>query len=70
MTTETLERLKLFVSGHRHKSLVCALSAREHGHKQIALDHENEAQLAALLLKDLEKEKVDALQIESPRSVL
>jgi hypothetical protein len=57
MTTETLERLKLFVQGHRHKSLVASVGARENGYKQIALEHENEARLADLILVDLEQEQ-------------
>ena len=70
MTAEALERVKLFVSGHRHKSLCAALYARENKYKQVALEHENEAALADLILQDLEKEKSDALQVESPRSLL
>jgi hypothetical protein len=55
MTAETLEKVKLFVSGHRHRSLVCALSARENGYKQIAAEHENEAHFADLILLELSK---------------
>ena len=56
MTPETLEKVKLFVSGHRHKSLVAALYARENGYKQVALEHENEAQMAATILQEISGE--------------
>ena len=56
MTFESLERLKLFVTGHKHRSVLAASMARQNGYKEIAAEHENEAQLATLILKDLELE--------------
>ena len=59
MTIESLERLKMFVSGHRHASVLAATHARQNGYKSIAAEHDNEAQLALLILKDLELETGD-----------
>jgi hypothetical protein len=59
MTFETLERIRLFVSGHRHKSVIAASNARLNGYKSVALEHENEAQLAALILRDLREERTE-----------
>jgi hypothetical protein len=56
MTFETLERIRVFVSGHRHKSVIAASNARLNGYKSVALEHENEAALAALILGDLANE--------------
>ena len=56
MTSESLDRLKLFVSDHRRESLIAANNSKLNGYKQIALEHENRAALASLILKDLEKE--------------
>jgi hypothetical protein len=56
MTFEQIERLRLFVSGHRHKSVIAASNARLNGYKQVALEHENEAALAAVILLDLSSE--------------
>lgn len=74
MTFATLERLRLFVSGHRQKSLAAARNSRLNGYLVVALEHENEAALAQIILQDLANEKVtgdaDALQVTSTRSVL
>ena len=59
MTFEVLERVRLFVSGHRQKSLMAAYNARENGYRTVALEHENEAALAAMILKDLANEQTD-----------
>lgn len=56
MDFDSLERLKLFVTGHKHRSVLAASMARQNGYKQIAMEHQNEAQLADLILKDLELE--------------
>ncbi len=56
MTFESLERLRLFVSGHKHKSVMSASNARLNGYKQVAMEHENEAQLADIILRDLAQE--------------
>jgi hypothetical protein len=56
VTPESLERLKLFVAGHKHRSVLSASNAQENGYKQIALEHMNEAALADVILKDLDAE--------------
>ena len=56
MTFESLERIRLFVSGHRHKSVIAASNAKLNGYKQVALEHDNEAALAAVILLDLSSE--------------
>ena len=56
MTFEVLERIRLFVGANRQKSLVSARNARLNGYKSVALEHENEAELAAQILRDLAKE--------------
>jgi hypothetical protein len=57
MTFEALERLKLFVSGHRQKSLIAARNAQLNGYKSVALEHQNEAAFAAAILQDLANER-------------
>jgi len=44
------------VIGHKHRSVLSASMARQNGYKAVAMEHENEAQLASLILKDLELE--------------
>lgn len=56
MTFESLERIRLFVYETRHRLVVAASNARLNGYKEIAIEHENEAQLATLILKDLASE--------------
>ena len=56
MTFEQLERVRLFVAGHKHRSVLSASNARLNGYKQVALEHENEAQLADIILRDLAQE--------------
>jgi len=60
MTAATLERLKLFIDGHRHKSRVSALNCREGGYKMLAAEHDNEAVMADMLLVELAKEEPNA----------
>lgn len=57
MTSEILERIRLFVDGHRHRSRVTALNCKEGGYLQLAAEHTNEAILAEIILRDLEDEK-------------
>jgi hypothetical protein len=45
------------VGGHRQKSLMAAQNSRLNGYKSVALEHENEAALAAVILQDLANEK-------------
>ena len=56
MTSDLIERLKLFIDGHRHKSRVSALNCKENGYRQLASEHENEAVFAEQLLLELAKE--------------
>ena len=56
MTPESLERIKLFVAGHRRRSVLSASNARENGYKAVAMEHQNEAALADLILQDLASE--------------
>lgn len=56
MTFEALERVRLFVSEHRQRSLIAASNSRLNGYKTIALEHENEAAMAAVILRDLSAE--------------
>ena len=56
MTSEQIERLRLFVAGHKRRSVLSASNARENGYKKIALEHENEAALADTILRDLAEE--------------
>jgi hypothetical protein len=56
MTPDLLERLRIFVDGHRHKSRVSALNCKENGYRQLAAEHENEAVFAEQLLLELAKE--------------
>ncbi len=60
MTFDQIERLRLFVSGHKHKSVLSASNARQNGYKQVALEHENEAALATQILRDLSNEHGDS----------
>jgi len=53
---QTLERIRLYVSGTRQKALAAAQNAQLNGYKQVALDHQNEVQMANLILKDLAAE--------------
>ena len=57
MKQETLDRIRTFVEGHRHNSLVSAQNAQLNGYKVIALQHQNEAEFAKLILRDLESEQ-------------
>ena len=56
MTAQQIERLKVFVEGHRHRSRVTALNCKEGGYLQLAAEHTNEAILAEIILRDLEDE--------------
>jgi len=57
MTSECLERMRLFVSGHRRRSVLSASNSRLNGYQRIALEHENEVALADLILQDLANER-------------
>jgi hypothetical protein len=56
VTSDLIERLKLFVEGHRHKSRVLELNCRESGYITLSAEHHNEAVFAEQLLLELAKE--------------
>lgn len=56
MNLEQLERVRLFVAGHKHRSVLSASNAKLNGYKSVALEHQNEAALADLILRDLAQE--------------
>ena len=56
MTKDAIERIKLFVSETRRKTLIASQNAKLNGYLQVSLELENEAQFAALILKDLREE--------------
>lgn len=57
MNVEVIERIRMFVSGTRQKSVLAASNCMLNGYKQVALEHQNEAVLADLILKDLNEEQ-------------
>lgn len=56
MTSESLERIKLYVEKNRQASVIAASTCRLNGYLSTALKHENEAAYANLILDDLAKE--------------
>ena len=60
LTFDQIERLRLFVSGHKRRSILAMSNARENGYKVIAMEHENEAALASQILRDLSNEHGDS----------
>lgn len=57
MTSECLERVKLYVSGTRKQDAIAARNSRLNGYSAIAADHENRVLLADMILRDLASEK-------------
>jgi hypothetical protein len=53
MTQESLDRIRLYVSGTRHDDVVAASNSRLNGYHTIAMEHENRVVLADLILADL-----------------
>ena len=60
MTPETVDRIRKFVEGARYKARCQALNCREGGYKALAAEHDNEAHLADLILRDLQGEFGDS----------
>ena len=57
MNVEAIERIRMFVSGTRQKSVLAASNCMQNGYKQVALEHLNEVTLADMVLKDLNEEQ-------------
>ena len=68
MTFETLERVRLFVAGHRHKSLIAAQNSSLNGYKSVALEHQNEVAFADLILKELANEHGEVTDVPRKRN--
>ena len=56
MTTESIERLRFYLTQTRTEFLRAANNSRLNGYKAVAAEEENKAQLAKLLLDDLATE--------------
>jgi hypothetical protein len=56
MTPDSLDRIRYYVQQTRTEFLIAADNSRRNGYKTIAAQEENKAQLAKLILDDLEKE--------------
>lgn len=56
MTSECLERVKLYISGTRKQDVLAARNSRLNGYNTIACDHENRVLLADMILRDLAPE--------------
>jgi len=56
MTSECLDRLRMYVSGTRKQDVLAAGNSRLNGYKTIASDHENRVLIADLILRDLASE--------------
>ena len=57
MTSESLERVILYVSEKKKADVISATVLRQNGHHAIANEHENEAEFAKIILKDLYAEQ-------------
>ena len=58
MTSEGLDRLRLYVNGTRKQDVLAARNSRFNGYRAIAADHENRVMLADMILRDLASEGV------------
>ena len=58
MTSECLDRLRMYVNGTRKQDVLAARNSRLNGYSVIASDHENRVIIADLILKDLASEGV------------
>lgn len=56
MTSECLERVKLYVSGTRKQDAIAARNSRLNGYNAIACDHENRVLIADMILSDIASE--------------
>ena len=57
MTTESIERLRFYLTQTRTEFLRAANNSRLNGYKAVAAEEENKAQFAKQLLDDLDKER-------------
>ena len=57
MTTDSLTRVIWFVEEKKKADVISAANCRQNGYHAIAAKHENEAQLAKLILEDLYAEQ-------------
>jgi hypothetical protein len=56
MTAEAIERLKWYVTETRKGDVIAASNSRLNGYNTIAMEHQNRAALADLILADIAKE--------------
>ena len=56
MTSECLDRLRMYVNGTRKQDVLAARNSRLNGYSVIASDHENRVIIADLILRDLASE--------------
>ena len=59
MTSECLDRLRLYVNGTRKQDVLAARNCRLNRYGTLASDHENRVLIADLILKDLVAEGVE-----------
>lgn len=53
MTSECLDRLRMYINGTRRQDVFAARNSRLNGYNIIASDHENRVLIADQILKDL-----------------
>ncbi len=56
MTSECLDRVRMYVNGTRKQDVLAARNSRLNGYNSIASDHENRVMIADLILRDLNPE--------------
>ena len=56
MTSECLDRLRMYINGTRKQDVLAARNSRLNGYNSIACDHENRVLIADLILRDLVSE--------------
>jgi hypothetical protein len=56
VTFESIERIRLFVRESQRRLRISAVNLRQGGYKELALEKENEAQVAELILRDMANE--------------
>ena len=57
MTSECLDRLRMYINGTRKQDVLAARNSRLNGYNSIACDHENRVIIADLILQDLASER-------------
>lgn len=58
MTSECLDRLRMYINGTRRQDVLAARNSRLNGYNTIASDHENRVLIADIILRDLASEGV------------